>query len=73
MRSWNSVAFIDASLEKLPVRAELGQSCLATKISAPGPNIFGGSATLPLLALLFSEADLLQNPASVRSKAQPDL
>ena len=41
VRSWNSVAFIEASLEELPVRAELGQSCLATKISAPEPSIFG--------------------------------
>ena len=44
-RSWNSVAFIEASLEELSVRAELGQSCLATKISAPGPSLLGGSAT----------------------------
>jgi hypothetical protein len=43
------VALIEASLEELPVRAELGQSCLATKISAPGPNILGGSATGGLL------------------------
>src|SRR6185437_603843 len=41
VRSWNSVAFIEASLEELPVSANLGQSCLATKISAPGPSIFG--------------------------------
>ena len=40
-RSWNSVAFIEASLEELPVSANLGQSFLATKISAPGPSIFG--------------------------------
>ena len=33
--------FIEASLEELPVSANLGQSCLATKISAPGPSIFG--------------------------------
>ena len=39
--SWNSVAFIEASLEELPVSAKLGQSCLATKISAPGPSSFG--------------------------------
>ena len=37
-QSWNSMAFIEASLEELPVRAELGQSCLETKISAPGCN-----------------------------------
>ena len=37
VRSWKSVAIIEASLEELPVRAELGQSCLATKISAPAP------------------------------------
>ena len=42
VRSWKSAAFIEASLEELPVHAELGQSCLATKISAPGPNILGG-------------------------------
>ena len=41
VRSWNSVAFIEALLEELPVSANLGQSCLATKISAPGPNSFG--------------------------------
>jgi hypothetical protein len=46
VQSWNSMAFIEASLEALPVRAELGQSCLATKISAPGPSILGGSATV---------------------------
>ena len=40
-----SVAFIEASLEELPVSANLGQSCLATKISAPGPSSLGGSAT----------------------------
>ena len=40
-RSWNSVAFIEASLEELPVSANLGQSCLATKISVPGPSSFG--------------------------------
>ena len=33
-----SMAFIEASHEELSVRAELDQSCLATKISAPGPN-----------------------------------
>ena len=43
-RSKNSVAFIEASLEELPERAELGQSCLATKISALGPSLLGGSA-----------------------------
>ena len=44
VRSWKSVAFIEASLEELPVHAELGQSCLATKISAPRPSLLGGSA-----------------------------
>ena len=34
------MAFIEASLEELPVSAKLGQSCLATKISAPGPSSF---------------------------------
>ena len=46
-RSWNSVAFIEASLEELPVRAKLGPSCLAMEISAPGPSLLGGSATTP--------------------------
>ena len=45
MRSWKSAALIEASLEELPVRADLSQSCLATKISAPGPSLLGGSAT----------------------------
>ena len=36
-----SMALIKASLEELPVSAVLGQSCLATKISAPGPSNFG--------------------------------
>jgi hypothetical protein len=48
VRSWKSMAFIEASLKELPVRAELGQSCLATKISAPGPSLLGGSATIGL-------------------------
>ena len=38
------MAFIEASLEELPVSANLGQSCLATKISAPRPSNLGGSA-----------------------------
>ena len=37
------MAFIEASLEELLVHADLGPSCLAIKISAPGPNLFGGS------------------------------
>ena len=38
VQSWKSMALIEASLEELPVRAALGQSCLATKTSAhPGP------------------------------------
>ena len=45
VRSWKSVALIEASLEELQVHADLGQSCLATKISAPGPSLLGGSAT----------------------------
>ena len=49
VQSGKSVDFIEASLEELPVRAELGQSCLATKISAPGPSLLGGSATASLL------------------------
>ena len=35
------MAFIEASLDELPVRADLGRSCLATKISAPGLSSFG--------------------------------
>ena len=35
------MAFIEASLEELPVSANLGPSCLATKISAPRPSSFG--------------------------------
>ena len=38
--------FIEALLEELPVRADLGPSCSATKISAPGPSLLGGSATV---------------------------
>ena len=49
-RSWNSVAFIKASLEEQPVRADLGPSCLATKISAPGPSLLGGFATTGIRA-----------------------
>ena len=44
------MAFIEASLEELPVSANLAQSCLATKISAPGPSSFGGSATAGIRA-----------------------
>ena len=43
------MAFIEASLEELPVSAKLGQSCLATKIIAPGPSSFG-SATAGIRA-----------------------
>jgi len=39
------VAFIEASLEELPVSAKLGQSCLATRSVHPGPVVLGGSAT----------------------------
>ena len=53
------MALIEASLEELPVRADLGQSCLATKISAPGPSILGGSATP-------------EKPATARSARGPD-
>ena len=45
VRSWNSMAFIEASLEELPVRAELGPRCLA-----PGPSLLGGSATTGIRA-----------------------
>ena len=46
VRFWKSVTFIVSSLEELPLRAELGQSCLATKIGATGPSLLGDSATL---------------------------
>ena len=42
------MAFIEASLEELPVRADLGRSCLAMKISAPEPSLLGGSPTIGL-------------------------
>ena len=45
------MAFIEASLEELPVRADLVPNCLATTISAPGPSLLGGSATSSLLKL----------------------
>ena len=54
VRSGNSVAFIEASLEELPVHDDLGQSCLAMKISAPGPSLLGGSATLILQLFIFA-------------------
>ena len=44
------MAFIEASLEELPVRANLGWGCLATKISAPGTVSLGGSATAGIRA-----------------------
>ena len=44
------MALIEASLEELPVRADLGPSCLAMKISAPGPSLLGGSATAGIRA-----------------------
>ena len=44
------MAFIEASLEELSVSANLGESCLATKISAPGPSSLGGSATAGIRA-----------------------
>ena len=44
------MAFIEASLEELPVRANLGWSCLATKFSAPGTVSLGGSATAGIRA-----------------------
>ena len=50
VRSGKSVAFIEASLEELPVHAELGQSCLATMFSAPGPSLLGGSGTAGIKA-----------------------
>ena len=53
VRTWNSMALIEASLEELPVRAELGQSCLATKISAPGPSNFGWFRHTSLVGLVW--------------------
>ena len=44
------MAFIEASLEELPVRAKLGPSCLAMEISALGPSLLGGSATAGIRA-----------------------
>ena len=44
------MAFIEASLEELPVRANLGWSCLAMKFSAPGTVSLGGSATAGIRA-----------------------
>ena len=44
------MAFIEASLEELLVRAELIQSCFAMKISAPRPSLLGGSATAGIRA-----------------------
>ena len=44
------MAFIEASLEELPVHADLGPSCLTTKISAPGPSLLGGSTTTGIRA-----------------------
>ena len=53
------MAFIEASLEELPVSANLGQSCLATKISAPGPSSFGWFRHNP---------ERLANPVLVQKK-----
>ena len=39
------MAFIEVSLKELPVSANLGQSCLATRSVHPGPVVLGGSAT----------------------------
>ena len=44
------MAFIEASLEELPVHANLGLSCLAMKTSAPGPSLLGGSTTAGIRA-----------------------
>ena len=50
------MALIEALLEELPVRADLGQSCLATKIRASGPSLLGGSSTAPPLRILGAAA-----------------
>ena len=65
VRSWKSVAFIEASLEELPVHAELGQSCLATMISAPGPSLLGGSATLLAHLIKLQSAQILNSHANL--------
>ena len=44
------MAFIEASLEELPVSANLGRSCLATRSVHPGPVVLGGSATAGIRA-----------------------
>ena len=44
------MAFIEASLEELPVHVKLGPSCLATEISALGPSLLGGSTTAGIRA-----------------------
>ena len=44
------MAFIEASLEELPVHVNLGPSCLAMEISALGPSLLGGSATAGIRA-----------------------
>ena len=44
------MAFIEASLEELLVRAKLGPSFLATEICAPRPSLLGGSATAGIRA-----------------------
>ena len=65
MQSWNSVALIEASLKELPVHAELGQSCLATKMSAPGPSLLGGSATLLAHLIKLQSAQILNSQANL--------
>ena len=65
------MAFIEASLEELPVRAELGQSCSATKISALGPSFFlGGPATAGIRARRQSTRD--DNFCFINSKLKFD-
>ena len=65
------MAFIEASLEELPVSANLGQSCLATKINTPGPSILGGSATARVEAEAVGPMGLVGRPVG-RSACQVD-
>ena len=56
------MAFIEASLEELPVRANLDQSYLATTISAPGSSLLGGSATLTAVGVKISQDNTRKGP-----------
>ena len=64
------MAFIEDSLEELPVRADLGPSCLAIKISALGPSLLGGSATAGIKARRQPTRD--SNPCFENNKLKLD-